>query len=81
MLLTVLICVLECHVGHVCFLVLAGGTGDEASHHVLVVGPAGCGKSALLSKWVSGVLSNHKDVIAIPYFVGCAPSTRGLFIA
>ncbi|XP_076442527.1 uncharacterized protein LOC143281281 [Babylonia areolata] len=53
-----------------------GGEGDRGCGHVAVTGPAGCGKSALLCNWLHSHLSQLPDVIAIPYYVGCAPSTR-----
>ncbi|KAK7504283.1 hypothetical protein BaRGS_00004587 [Batillaria attramentaria] len=42
---------------------------------VLVTGPAGCGKSALLSNWTTQFDSTWSDVLLIYHFVGCAPRT------
>ncbi|KAK7104847.1 hypothetical protein V1264_019502 [Littorina saxatilis] len=45
--------------------------------HVLVLGPAGCGKSALLSNWLNDCVAKQPDVVAIPFYIGCAAGTRG----
>jgi chromosomal replication initiation ATPase DnaA len=49
----------------------------EKCPHVLVVGAAGSGKSALLCNWVQNHATQFEDVVTIPYYIGCAPSTRG----
>ncbi|KAL8601645.1 hypothetical protein ACOMHN_003911 [Nucella lapillus] len=49
---------------------------EKSINHVVVVGPAGSGKSSLLCNWLHTHVCRLPNVIAIPYYVGCAPSTR-----
>ncbi|KAL8608276.1 hypothetical protein ACOMHN_042143 [Nucella lapillus] len=45
--------------------------------NVLIVGPAGSGKSALLSNWTQQLEATHPELVLIYHFVGCAPGTTG----
>ncbi|KAK7481184.1 hypothetical protein BaRGS_00027617 [Batillaria attramentaria] len=48
----------------------------QESPHMLVLGPAGSGKSALICNWLQERVAKQPDVLVVPYFIGCAPSTR-----
>ena len=48
---------------------------------MLVTGPAGSGKSALLSNWTAQLEADHPDVAMVFHFVGCAPGTTGKVIS
>lgn len=47
---------------------------------VLVHGPAGCGKSALLANIVKHIKDSDSGVDAIYHFVGCAKGTTGILL-
>ncbi|XP_076442546.1 TPR repeat-containing protein DDB_G0287407-like isoform X2 [Babylonia areolata] len=49
---------------------LADGQGS-----VLIEGPAGSGKSALLSNWTHHLEMSRPEVVLLYHFVGCAPGT------
>ncbi|KAK7481187.1 hypothetical protein BaRGS_00027620 [Batillaria attramentaria] len=49
---------------------------EGESPHMLVLGPAGSGKSALICNWLQERVAKQPDVLVVPYFIGCAPNTR-----
>ncbi|XP_070180221.1 TPR repeat-containing protein DDB_G0287407-like isoform X2 [Littorina saxatilis] len=47
----------------------------EEKGSVLITGPAGSGKSAVLCNWTAELEKSRPDVVLIYHFVGCAPGT------
>ena len=49
---------------------------DQERLPLVITGPAGCGKSALLAKFATS--KTDQDVLVLPYFIGAAPGSTDL---